>query len=254
LGVFSVNRSFIWRATKPDVTQCGISLEAHVRSGGFHMLANQRAWRGALESSWNVDSDSTIGRNFPLRIHELRAVYFRLFALAKMCGSVTRCCSACIYYRNPYSNQQTWKNMKSSWFFEEISSQTSLQTLFVIRNVVKWQFAWKIFSSNFQLLFWTLFLLNFVEKSNDFHRFSLYYHAVFAHNQQDCFKKPWNFQWNWAKNMVQNRSWNFDENIFHANCHLTTFLTSKSVCGDVRDDISSKNHENSMLFHVCWLL
>ena len=44
-----------------------------------------------MKSSWNVDSDSTIGRNFPFRIHEIRAVYFQLLALEKMRVSAERC-------------------------------------------------------------------------------------------------------------------------------------------------------------------
>ena len=71
-------------------------------SSGFHavctfaagvviiMLANQRFVENALESSWNVDSDRVIGRNFPLKIHEVRAAYFRLLALTKD----TRFCKA----------------------------------------------------------------------------------------------------------------------------------------------------------------
>ena len=43
-----------------------------------------------LESSWNVDSDRVTGRNFPLKIHEVRDAYFRLLALTKD----TRFCKA----------------------------------------------------------------------------------------------------------------------------------------------------------------
>ena len=65
------------------MTQSGISHEAHVCEGLFHMLENQRIVVNTLESSWNVDSDRVIGRNFPLRIHEIRDAYFRLLARTK---------------------------------------------------------------------------------------------------------------------------------------------------------------------------
>ena len=168
--------------------------------------------------------------------------------------SLKRCHSAYIYYRNPYSGQKTWKNMKKSWFFEGISSQTSPQTLAMTRKYCLGHFWWKIFSSIFQLLFWTIFFARFHQKSNDFHRVYLHYHAVFAHNHQVCFKKAWNFRRNWAKNMIQNRSWKIDENIFHEKCPKQHSLVTGSVCGDVWDDIPSKNHEIFMFFHVFWLL
>ena len=47
------------------------------------MLENHTEWSKALESSWNVDSDRVIGRNFPLKIHEVREAYFRFLALRK---------------------------------------------------------------------------------------------------------------------------------------------------------------------------
>ena len=50
--------------------------------------------------------------------------------------------------------------------------------------------------------------------------------------------------------MIQNRSWKIDENIFHEKCPKQHSLVTESVSGDVRDDISSKNHEFFMLFHV----
>ena len=56
----------------------------------FHMLENLTVWSGALETSWNVDSDRVIGRNFPLKNHEVRDAYFRLLALTKD----TRFCKA----------------------------------------------------------------------------------------------------------------------------------------------------------------
>ena len=57
---------------------------------------------------------------------------------------------------------------------------------------------------NFPTRIWTMFLLNFVEKSNDFRMFRLYYRAVFAHNHQVCFKKAWKIQRNWAKTWFKN--------------------------------------------------
>ena len=119
----------------------------------------------------------------------------------KMCVSVKGCCSACIYYRNPYSSQKTWKSMKSLRFFKEISSQTSPQTLSVARKYCLGQFSWKIFSPIFQLLFWTMFFARFHQKSNDFHRFCLHCHAVFAHNHQVRFKKTWIF------NEIEQKTW-----------------------------------------------
>ena len=72
--------------------------------------------------------------------------------------------SACIYYGKPYSNQHTWKNMNFSWFFEEISSQASPETLSVTRECCLGHFWWKIFSSNFQLLFWVIIFAWFHQK------------------------------------------------------------------------------------------
>ena len=54
------------------------------------MLEHQRIVVNTLESSWNVDSDRVIGRNFPFKIHEVRDAYFRLLALTKD----TRFCKA----------------------------------------------------------------------------------------------------------------------------------------------------------------
>ena len=54
------------------------------------MLENRTERSKAMESSWNVDSDRVIGRNFPLKIHEDRGAYFRLLALTKD----TRFCKA----------------------------------------------------------------------------------------------------------------------------------------------------------------
>ena len=79
-----------------------------------------------------------------------------------------RCCSACIYYWNPYSNQQTWKSMDFLRFFEEISSQTSLETFSVTMECCLGHFWWKIFSSIFQLIFWIMVFARFRWK---FHAF-----------------------------------------------------------------------------------
>ena len=76
--------------TKQDVTQFRISCGAYVCSWGCHMLANGRTSLDSLESSWNVDSDRVIGRNFPLKKYEDRGAYFRLLALTKD----TRFCKA----------------------------------------------------------------------------------------------------------------------------------------------------------------
>ena len=50
--------------------------------------------------------------------------------------------------------------------------------------------------------------------------------------------------------MIQNRSWKIDENIFHEKCPKQHSLVSESVSGDACDDISSKNQEFFMFFHV----
>ncbi len=77
--------------------------------------------------------------------------------------SVKRWCSACIYYWNPYSNRQTWKNLIFFTGINVISSQASMETLSVIRQCCLVHFWWKIFSSFFQLIFWTIFSHDFVE-------------------------------------------------------------------------------------------
>ena len=78
---------------------------------------------------------------------------------------IHRCCSLCIYNRNPYSNRQAWKSMKFSCFFRGIPSVASPAPQLVVREWCLVHFWWKIFSSIFQILFWTIFLLDFVEKS-----------------------------------------------------------------------------------------
>ena len=75
------------------------------------------------------------------------------------------------------------------WFFEEISSQASLETLSVTRECCLGHFWWKIFSSIFQLLFWTIFFAWFNQKYNNFHIICLHYHVVFTHNPPVYFKK-----------------------------------------------------------------
>ena len=45
-------------------------------------------------------------------------------------------------------------------------------------------------------------------------------------------------------------SWKIDENIFHQKCPGQHSLATESVSGDACDDISSKNHENFMLFLI----
>ena len=47
---------------------------------------------------------------------------------------------------------------------------------------------------------------------------------------------------------TQNRSWKFDENIFHQKCTKHHSLVTESVSGDDCDGISSKNHEFFMFF------
>ena len=47
----------------------------------------------------------------------------------------------------------------------------------------------KYFHRNSNSYFEPCFLLDFIKNINDFHMFCLYYHAVFAHNHQVCFKK-----------------------------------------------------------------
>ena len=58
--------------------------------------------------------------------------------------------------------------MKISWFFEEISSQTSPETLSVARECCLGHFSWKIFLSIFQLLFWIMFFAQFRWNFHDF--------------------------------------------------------------------------------------
>ena len=48
--------------------------------------------------------------------------------------------------------------------------------------------------------------------------------------------------------MIQNRSWKIDENIFHQKCPKQHFLATGSAAGDAGDDISSKTHENFVIF------
>ena len=98
------------------------------------------------------------------------------------------------------------------------------------------------------------FLHDFIKKSNDFHKFCLYYHPVAAQKHQVCFKKNMQISMKLSKNIIQNRSWKIEENIFHEKCPKQHSLTTESVSGDVWDDISSKTHKKFMLFHVCWLL
>ena len=172
----------------------------------------------------------------------------------KLGVSGKRCHNACIYYRNPYSSQKTWKIMKISWVFEEISFHASPGTLAVSRECCLGHFSWKIFSSFFQLVFWIQFLLYFVEN------FMLFWSKLdgyvwIQHGIADkTYENSWIFWWNRAKNTVQNRSWNFDENIFHQKCPKQHSLVTESVFGDACDRISSKNHDFFMLFHVFWLL
>ena len=59
----------------------------------------------------------------------------------------------------------------------------------------------KIFSSIFQIIFWTIFLYDFIKKFNDFHRLCLHYHAVFVHNHQVWLKKHENF------NEIEQNTW-----------------------------------------------
>ena len=65
------------------------------------------------------------------------------------------------------------------------------------------------------------------------------------------YENHWIFWWNHAKNIVQNRSWKIDENIFHQKCPKQHSLVTESVSGDACDDISSKNDEKFMLFLTC---
>ena len=65
------------------------------------------------------------------------------------------------------------------------------------------------------------------------------------------YENRWIFWWNRAKNMIQNRSWKIDENIFHEKCPKQHSLVTESVSSDACDDISSKNRKIFMFFHVC---
>ena len=133
----------------------------------------------------------------------------------KMCVSVKRCSSACIYYWNPYSNQRTWKNMNFLWFFEEISSQTSPETLSATRECCLGHFSWKIFSSIFQLIFWIMFFAQFRWNFHAFRSKLDGYVRIQHGSVHKTYENHWIFWWNWAKNIIQNRSWKTDENIFH---------------------------------------
>ena len=87
--------------------------------------------------------------------------------------SVKRWCSTCIYYWNPYSNRQTWKNLV---FFHR--DQCDLVT------GIKWKhFQWpgnvvwcisdeKYFHHFSNSYFELYFLHDFIKKSNTFHAFS----------------------------------------------------------------------------------
>ena len=50
--------------------------------------------------------------------------------------------------------------------------------------------------------------------------------------------------------MTQNRSWKFDENIFHQKCTKHHSLVTESVSGDDCDGISSKNHDFHAFSHL----
>ena len=107
----------------------------------------------------------------------LKALKIGLFKVSALStprfARIHRCCSVCIlaiYNRNPYcnSNRQTWKSMNFSWFFEQISSPASPATLIVARECCLGHFWWKIFSSIFQLLFWSIFFAPFGWKIHAF--------------------------------------------------------------------------------------
>ena len=129
--------------------------------------------------------------------------------------SVKRGCSACIYYRKPYSEQKTWKRMKKSWFSHEIPPQASPKTLSVMREYYFRHFWWKIFSSFFQLIFWTIFFAQFRWNFHDILKHSWH---LFTTTSDKTYENHWIFWWNHSKNMIQNMSWKNDENIFHQKC------------------------------------
>ena len=89
--------------------------------------------------------------------------------------------------------------MKFSWFFEEISSQASPQTLAVTKHICLGHFTWKIFSSNFQLRFWTIFLLNFVDFLMLFWSKLDGYVRTQHGSTSKTYKNHCIFQRNWAK-------------------------------------------------------
>ena len=171
----------------------------------------------------------------------------------KTCVSVERCCSACYYYRNPYSCQQTWKNMKNLRFFEELSSHTSLASLWVTRERCLVHFWWKIFSPKFQLIFWIMFFAQFRWKFHVFWSKLDSYAWLQRGSTDQTYENHWIFRWNHVKNMVQNESWKIDENIFHEKCAKQHSMVTESVPSNVSDSISSQNHKNTVLrnyFHV----
>ena len=92
------------------------------------------------------------------------------------------------------------------------------------------------------------FLLDLIENVMFFRSKLDCYMRVHHDSIDKTYENHWNFWWNHAKIMVQNRSWKIDENIFHQKCPKQHSLVTDSVSGDARDDVSSENHEKSMLF------
>ena len=91
--------------------------------------------------------------------------------------------------------------MKFLWFFEEISSQTSPETLSVTSECCLGISNEKYFHQFSKSYFEQYFLYDFIKKPNDFHRFCLHCHAVFVHNHQVWFKKHENF------NEIEQKIW-----------------------------------------------
>ena len=96
-------------------------------------------------------------------------------------------------------------NHEKSWNFYGFSREYRLRHhrrySQVVRNIVIDKSNEKYFHQFSNSYFESRFFLDFIKKYNDFHRFCMHYHAVFAHNHQVCFKKHANF------NEIEQKTW-----------------------------------------------
>ena len=168
--------------------------------------------------------------------------------------SVKRWCSACIYYCNPYSNRQTWKNL----FFSQGSMWSrhrhKMETLSVTRQCCLVHFWWKYFHHFSNSYFELYFLLNIGENFMLFQAKLTIMYDYIRSTSDKTYEKYWIFWWNHAKNIVQNMSWKNDENIFHQKCTKQHCLVTERVSIDACDEITLIPVKKITFFHVCRLL